>query len=448
MKRLLERRRPWGLVAGRRGIFLLGILCGVAILFGGRLLINETTFADKLVAPLLVRDTPGPADAIVVMGAGVVGECGVSLNSARRVLLAFRVWRAGRAPQLLFTGGRASGIPTCPVAVAMAALAREIRVPDENIHVEAASRNTRENAELSAPLLRRLGAARLIVVTDRLHMTRSARVFEQLGFHVERAAVPVYEGHRDNVDMLTAAAREGVALSYYKLRGWIGGQPQRREEVEGLPEPVMPFELKNPSGPVVLLGASYAGGWDPKTIGATPVINRGVPGQQSFEMLERFERDVVAVRPRAVILWGFINDVFRAPGGDPEKALARARDSYTRMLQLARENGIEPILASEVTVRPLDTWTETLALWVGTLRGKEAYQDRINGHVIAMNRWLVDVARREGVLLLDLQSTLAEAGGRRRREYTQHDGSHISPAGYRALTEYATPILEKHLHVP
>ena len=46
------------------------------------------------------------------------------------------------------------------------------------------------------------------------------------------------------------------------------------------------------------------------------MINRGVNGEQSFEMLKRFDSDVVATKPRAVILWGFINDVFRvAPGG-------------------------------------------------------------------------------------------------------------------------------------
>ncbi|MGH9347830.1 MAG: GDSL-type esterase/lipase family protein, partial [Vicinamibacterales bacterium] len=289
-----------------------------------------------------------------------------------------------------------------------------------------------------------LGARRVLIVTDRLHMRRAAGAFEQLGFAVQRASVPIYEGHADNVSMLASGLREMVALAYYRMRGWAeSGSPQPVAVASnGVKTPDV--QVHNPDGPIVVLGASYAGGWSGLTrVGDVPVINSGVAGQQSFEMLERFERDVVPARPRAVILWGFINDIFRADQ-DVNGAMARARDSYTGMIALARQHGIEPIVATEVTIRPQATWTTTLASIAGALRGKESYQYRINRHVIATNQWLVDLARREGLLLLDLQSTLAEEGGRRRPEFTQEDGSHISPAGYDALTRYARPILERH----
>lgn len=416
--------------------------CGLLVLLGARWAINESTIPDRLVSPLLVTDTRSKADAVVVLGAGVVGDCGVNLNGVRRVLLGARLWRAERAPLLVFTG--ASRERSCPVAEAMAQLATEIGVPASSVHVETASRNTRENAELTAPLLRRLGARRVLIVTDRLHMRRAAGAFEQLGFAVERASVPIYEGHADNVSMLASGLREMVALAYYRMRGWAeSGSPQPVAVASnGVKTPDV--QVHNPDGPIVVLGASYAGGWSGLTrVGDVPVINSGVAGQQSFEMLERFERDVVPARPRAVILWGFINDIFRADQ-DVNGAMARARDSYTGMIALARQHGIEPIVATEVTIRPQATWTTTLASIAGALRGKESYQYRINRHVIATNQWLVDLARREGLLLLDLQSTLAEEGGRRRPEFTQEDGSHISPAGYDALTRYARPILERH----
>ena len=56
-----------------------------------------------------------------------------------------------------------------------------------------------------------------------------------------------------------------------------------------------------------------------------PVINRGVAGQQSFELLARFDNDVVPERPRAVILWGFINDIFRAPSDTEPRSLGCAK---------------------------------------------------------------------------------------------------------------------------
>jgi uncharacterized SAM-binding protein YcdF (DUF218 family)/lysophospholipase L1-like esterase len=427
--------------SSRRRPFLAGAAVAAVLIVLVRWAVNESTFPDDLVSPLLLEDTHGAADAAVVLGAGVVGDCGVNLNGVRRVMLATRVWRARRAPVLVFTG--ASENPACPVSVAMARLAREIGVPDASIHVETGSRNTRENAELSEPLLRWLGARRVLIVTDRLHMRRAAASFAQLGFAIERASVPIYEGHTDNVDMLGAAAREIAGLAYYRLRGWAesGRPPQQAAAANGAAGVEM--QVKNPAGPIVVLGASYAGGWKGLTSAAgAPVINRGAPGQQSFEMLERFERDVAVAGPRAVVLWGFINDIFRAQ--DVDQSLARVRESYTRMIALSRQHGIEPVIATEVTIRPQSSWMNTLASLAGAIRGKESYQDRINRHVIATNQWLVDLARREGLLLLDLQSTLAERGGRRRPEFTQDDGSHISSAGYDALTVYAQPILDEH----
>jgi lysophospholipase L1-like esterase len=152
---------------------------------------------------------------------------------------------------------------------------------------------------------------------------------------------------------------------------------------------------------------------------------------------------VVPLRPLAVILWGLINDIFRAE--NIVVSQARVRDSFTQLIARARAAGIEPILATEITVRPPDTWSEKIQEWIGSVLGKESYQDRINRHVMDTNRWLREVAARERLLLLDLQDALGEPGGRRKREYIDADGSHITPAGYDALTKFATPILSAHL---
>jgi uncharacterized SAM-binding protein YcdF (DUF218 family) len=409
------------------------------------------------VSPLLIADSSGKADAIVVLGAGVVGECGVNQNGVRRVLLAARLYRESRAPLMFFSGGVGAG--GCPVSVAMAALAREVGVPEASIRVETVSRSTRENGERVAPLLRALNVQRVLLVTDRLHMPRAAGVFAQLGFDVERASVPVYEGHPNNVSMLSAGFREAVAIAYYRRHGWVvrglpesaeqshartsGAEPARVGHEEAAGERMV-VNVANPTGPLVIHGASYAGGWPLKQVGAVPVVNTGVAGQQSFEMLERFERDVVSKRPRAVIVWGFINDVFRSAPDKMDAALARVRDSYTRMVAIARASGIEPILATEVTVRPVDSWSETVMGPIGRLLGKESNAERINKHVLATNRWLMEYARQERLLLIDLQGTLSEASGQRRREFALEDGSHIPPAGYTAITAYVTPILEAH----
>lgn len=192
---------------------------------------------------------------------------------------------------------------------------------------------------------------------------------------------------------------------------------------------------------IVILGASYAKGWEPRGIRGIRFENRGVGGQQSFEMLDRFREDVVLLEPRAVILWGYINDLFRSRPEKLAETKARARESFLEMIRLARENRIEPIAATEVTIRPEAGLKETLAGWVGRLLGKESYQDRINRDVREINDWLRELAAREGLLLLDFEMTLGGGDGRRKKEYALDDGSHITPRGYAALDAYAAPLL-------
>jgi len=220
-------------------------------------------------------------------------------------------------------------------------------------------------------------------------------------------------------------------------------------------------------GATVIMGASYARGWNPGELGGRDCINKGVDGEQSHEVLARFERDVLALEPRSVIIWGYINDIHRSERAAIEQTKERARQSFIEMIDLAHANGIEPIVATEVTIRNRDTWKELIAAMIGRLLGKESYQDFVNSQVIAamigrllgkesyqdfvnsqvleLNGWLRQYAEQNGLLLLDLQPLLSDRSGRRKREYATEDGSHITPAGYEALTSHCREVLEAHL---
>ena len=455
---------------------LVWFLVGVASVFGAREIINRSAWPDALIGPLLVQDTSGAADVIVVPGAGLTNACTPNLNSVRRSLLAARLYRAGRAPALLFSGGRPrTGDLACRVGAVMAQLAVEVGVPAGAVHVEDESRTTHMNAELSAPILRRLGARRLLIVTDRLHMVRAAACYAHYGFAIERASIPVFEGHRDNIDMLAGGLREFVAIRFYRWKGWIEDpwapgsralSPRRDSAVPRSIEPAARLvlaSLRGPSvghtvmpqpaptrrtGPVVILGASYAGGWKVAALGGVPVVNKGIAGQQSSELLARFDADVLPAQPRAVVIWGFANDVFRAPRATVDAAMTRIRSNVGEMVARARRHDIEPILATEVTIREPNTWKDWAQGWVGWLLGKTSYQQYVNTHILAQNRWIRETAEREGLLLLDLQPVVSAADGTRRPAFAQDDGSHISEAGYGALTAYADPVLAAHFRGP
>ncbi len=188
---------------------------------------------------------------------------------------------------------------------------------------------------------------------------------------------------------------------------------------------------------MVLLGASYARAWDINKLSGCNILNKGIDGNQSFEMQQRFIPDVIQQNPDYVLLWGFINDIFRS---DPEKLDAtvdRIKASYIKMVETAKHNNIEPILATEVTIREQAGLLNRAMSMLGKLQGKSSYQDYINGHVIETNKWLRDYAQKQKLILLDLEKVLANADGERQQKFAQDDGSHITKAAYQALSVYA-----------
>lgn len=183
---------------------------------------------------------------------------------------------------------------------------------------------------------------------------------------------------------------------------------------------------------IVIIGASYAKSWPVTTIDGLAVANKGAGGEQTHEMLARFDRDVISVRPRAVLIWGHINDVFRSEPEEVKAKLVRSRGNIRSMVDKARSKGIAVVLATEVTLPASTGWTA----WLGKLRGKQNYREYINGHVKEMNQWIRTLAAEQKLVLLDFEKVLADQDGTRKPEYTTEDGTHLSSKAYDALTRY------------
>jgi lysophospholipase L1-like esterase len=177
-------------------------------------------------------------------------------------------------------------------------------------------------------------------------------------------------------------------------------------------------------------------GWNLQEIAGCCLINKGVNGEQSFEKLSRFDHDVIAVNPRAFIIWGYINDIFRSERENLKVKMDAARDHLRKMVFTARVHRIHPILATEITICGPSGFRETAAAFAGQLIGKESYQDYVNKHVRAVNQWVREYSRANNVILLDFELVLSNETGARKKEYTEKDGSHISPRGYDELNSY------------
>ncbi|WP_420208610.1 YdcF family protein [Candidatus Electronema sp. JC] len=131
------------------------------------------------------------AGAIVILGGVTRGAVpGLGLTDldggADRLVHGARLFRAGKAPLLILSGGSPPG--TQPEAEAMAELLEFMGVPAENMLLEPASRNTLENGTNTLPLLQARGIRRILLVTSAYHMRRAQAVFARLGLEVIPAA--------------------------------------------------------------------------------------------------------------------------------------------------------------------------------------------------------------------------------------------------------------------
>lgn len=194
---------------------------------------------------------------------------------------------------------------------------------------------------------------------------------------------------------------------------------------------------------IIVLGASYAMAWAPPQIAQWKVLNRGIGGNQSFEMLARFESDVIEAEPEAVLLWGFINDIYRADPGELAKVKEQVLHNYKQMIEHATREGIEVVLATEVSIRQPKGFKNQVAAFVGDLLGKTSYQQTINRHVADVNASLTQYAQANGIILLDFNTALADESGQRHIQFASEDGSHLSEAAYEKLTEYTNDALSR-----
>lgn len=205
---------------------------------------------------------------------------------------------------------------------------------------------------------------------------------------------------------------------------------KRRESVK-TQEPVL-----------VIIGASYAKDWEIQSTGKYRVVNKGVGGEETHQMRARLEEDVIKQRPSAVLIWGFINDIFRSPREGVTDKLARTRANLQAMITRVNAAGIRPILATEVYITTPNHLSERLLGWVGKLRGKTSYQDYVNAHVRDTNIWIREIAKEKKISILDFERVLADESGARQRRYAAEDGSHLSAEAYAALTDYTNRLID------
>jgi lysophospholipase L1-like esterase len=140
------------------------------------------------------------------------------------------------------------------------------------------------------------------------------------------------------------------------------------------------------------------------------IVNRGISGQTSAQMLIRFRADVVALRPKIVHILAGTNDV---AGNTGPLTAQDFENNIMSMVEIARANGIDVVLGS---IPPAATFS-----WRPEVKPVPIIKD--------LNRWLRDYAKQKALGYIDYYAALAGSAGELRSDLG-NEGVHPNRKGY------------------
>jgi lysophospholipase L1-like esterase len=148
------------------------------------------------------------------------------------------------------------------------------------------------------------------------------------------------------------------------------------------------------------------------------VLNKGVRGQRSDQILARFDRDVTAISPEAVIILAGVNDVFQGV------SVAFVEENLQEMYRRAKRLSAVVVAA---TILPYN---------ISGPREVQSMRD--------INSWIRDTAGAQGLLFCDTRRVVGRPGDPDLLDSTP-DGLHPSVDGYRKMGEALASVLEKSM---
>lgn len=165
------------------------------------------------------------------------------------------------------------------------------------------------------------------------------------------------------------------------------------------------------------MGNSITEGWAAsfsKLFPGKPYIGRGISGQTTPQMLVRFRQDVIALKPKVVVILGGTNDI---AGNTGPSTLEMIEDNLASMTEVAQANRIRVVLVSVLPVFDYP-WR----------RGLEPAPK-----IVALNAWLKQYAAKAGAVYLDLHGAMKDARDGMKPELAS-DGVHPNATGFALMS--------------
>jgi lysophospholipase L1-like esterase len=174
---------------------------------------------------------------------------------------------------------------------------------------------------------------------------------------------------------------------------------------------------------VVFIGDSITEMWkdaDPQFF-THDVLDRGIGGQTSEQMLVRFRGDVIDLHPAVMHVMAGTNDI---AGNRGPTSVSQIESNLQSMIEQAEAHHITVVIGS---ILPAGSFS-----WSPVKHAAETIKE--------VNAWLKAYADHHGLAYADYHSALTDAQGALRPEYSD-DGVHPNPKGYAVMR----PIAEKAL---
>jgi lysophospholipase L1-like esterase len=223
-----------------------------------------------------------------------------------------------------------------------------------------------------------------------------------------------------------ATALTALLARDVRMRDWAE-MARYREANKTLPAPA------SPEARVVFMGDSITDAWQQPRYGGffpgKPYVDRGISGQTTPQMLVRFRRDVIDLRPKAVLILAGTNDIAGNTGPMTNEEI---QGNLASMSELAHAHNIKVVFSS---ITPVSEYH---------VRGTPQTTARPMERIKAMNEWIQSYAASHGDVYLDYFSAMIDDKGLMRPELTEDD-LHPNAKGYAIMAPLAEAAIARAL---
>jgi lysophospholipase L1-like esterase len=170
---------------------------------------------------------------------------------------------------------------------------------------------------------------------------------------------------------------------------------------------------------VVFMGDSITDLWAEPRFGGFFIgrnyLNRGIGGQTTSQMLLRFRQDVIALKPKAVVILAGTNDIAGNTGPTTDEEI---EGNLASMSELAKAAGIKVVLASITPVAASQTPQRPMI------------------RILKINSWMRSYAVANKHVYLDYFSVMVDSRGLLKARLSD-DGLHPNTSGYAVMSPMA-----------